>query len=345
MADGIKFSIGYQLIEEGKNFSQIVKEFRENIEEVYFAWLNLPGARGPIAYKNGYINWEAQKQIEYELKEIKKSGVKLNLLLNASCWGGLSLSTNLANTIVSLVDYLGHEIGINSITAFSPVIACIIKKNFPGIEIRASVNMKIGTTVAMEQVSDLFDAFVLQKEFNRNLEKIKELKSWCDKNGRKLIMLVNSGCINFCAVQMFHDNVIAHEIEVFTKNNITDEISGNCWSYYKKKENWKNLLINHSWVRPEDIHFYREYFQTIKIATRINPEPARVIEAYCKGSYDGNLFNLFEPNHSKLLFPYVFNNKKFPENWFQKVLSCNKECSKCNFCEMTFQKVLSKANV
>ncbi|MCM8759769.1 MAG: U32 family peptidase [Candidatus Omnitrophica bacterium] len=342
MEDGIKFSVGYQLIEEGKLFYEIVREFRSNIDEVYFAWMNLPSGRGPIAEKNGYINWEAQKQVEYELKEIKKLGIKLNLLLNASCWGGLSLSTNLANTIVSLVDYLSQEIGIESITAFSPMVAYIIKKNFPEIEIRASVNMRIGSISAMEQLAELFDGFVLQREFNRDIERIKELKSWCDKNNKKLSMLANSGCINFCAVQMFHDNVIAHETEIFTKANITDDIPGNCWSYYKKSENWKNFLINHSWVRPEDIYHYREYFQTIKIATRINSAPARVIKAYCKRKYDGNLLDLFEPSHTKLLFPYLIDNTKFPDNWFLKILNCDRKCQRCDVCETVFQNLLIK---
>ncbi len=143
MEHGIKFSVGYQLIEEGKIFLEIVKDFKEKIDEVYFAWLNLPSGRGPVEVRNGYVNWEAQKQMEYELREIKKLGIKLNLLLNASCWGGLSLSKSLANTAVSLIDYLGEQTGIDSITAFSPAIAYVVKKNFPEIEIKASVNLRI----------------------------------------------------------------------------------------------------------------------------------------------------------------------------------------------------------
>ncbi|MCX7704874.1 MAG: U32 family peptidase [bacterium] len=342
MEDGIKFSVGYQLIEEGKFFSEIVNDFKYSIDEVYFAWLNLPSGRAPIENKAGYINWEAQKQMEYELKEIKKLGIKLNLLLNASCWGSLSLSVNLANTIISTIDYLENLIGIDSITAFSPAVAYVVRKNFPEMEIRASVNMRIGTVSAMEQVSELFDGFVMQREYNRNLEKITELKKWCDKNGKKLSMLANSGCINFCAVQLFHDNVIAHESEVFTKINITDDIPGNCWTHYKKHENWKNLLMNHSWVRPEDVDFYRNFFQVIKLATRMNPEPEKVIQAYSMRKYHGNLLDILEPNHARLLFPYIIDNKKFPENWLKNITSCHKNCKICSFCEETFQSILTK---
>lgn len=340
MADRIRLSVGYQLLEKERIFSDIVKDFKESIEELYFPWLNFPSGRGPVAEKSGYINWEAQKQTEYELKEIKKLKIKLNLLLNASCWGGLSLSTNLANTVISIIDYLGENVGIDSITVFSPAIAYIVKKHFPEIEIRASVNMRTGTIQSMKQLSELFDSFVMQREFNRNFEKIGELKEWCDKNKKKLTILANSGCINFCPVQMFHDNVIAHESEIFTKNNITEEIPGNCWSYYKKRENWKNLVINHSWIRPEDIVFYEKYVSTIKLATRINPEPEKIIRAYSSRRYEGNLLDILEPTHSKLLFPFIVDNSRFPENWFEKVVQCNKRCKECGLCFEVFEKVL-----
>jgi len=340
----IKYSVGYQLREENI-FSDIIERYKDRIEEVYFPWLNLPSGRGPIADKSGYINWEAQKQLEYEIKKIKKMGIKLNLLLNASCWGGNSLSVNLANMVISLIDYLYENIEIDSITAFSPMVAYVIKKNFPEIEIRASVNMRIGSIRAMEQVNDLFDSFIMQREYNRDFERIEELKEWCDKNGKKLSILVNSGCLNFCPVQLFHDNVISHEVEVFTKSNLMEDIPGNCWSFYRNKENWKYLISNSSWIRPEDIHYYEKYFKVVKLATRINPEPQKIIDAYCNEKYEGNLLDLFEPSHSKLLFPYIIDNSKFPPEWFEKISTCNKKCSQCSYCEMIFEKVLTKISI
>jgi len=338
----IKFSVGYQLIEEGEIFCNIVEKYKNRIEEVYFPWLNLPSGRGPIAEKSGYINWEAQKQLEYELRKIKKMGIKLNLLLNASCWGENSLSINLANLVISIIDYLKENIEIDSVTAFSPVVAYIIKKNFPEIEIRASVNMRIGNIRGMEQVKELFDSFVMQREYNRDFERTEELKEWCEKNGKKLSILVNSGCLNFCSVQGFHDNVISHELEVFTKANIIEDIPGNCWSFYRNTENWKYLIKDTSWIRPEDLHYYERYFDTVKLATRINPEPEKVIKAYSEEKYDGNLLDLFEPSHSKIFYPYIIENSKFPDNWFEKILFCKKNCKDCLYCSEVLNIVLVK---
>lgn len=337
----IKFSVGYQFKEEGEIFSDIVERYKDRIEEVYFPWLNLPSGRGPIASKTGYINWECQKQLEYELKRIKNMRIKLNLLLNSSCWGGETLSVFLGNLVISIVDYLKENIGIDSITSFSPVVSYLIKKNFPEIEIRASVNMRIGTIKSMEQLKELYDSFVMQREYNRDFKRIDELKEWCEKNGKKLILLANSGCINFCPVQIFHDNVISHELDVHTRANIIEEIPGNCWSFYRDKENWKYLLTN-SWIRPEDLHYYSDYFDVVKLATRINPFPEKVIKAYYDEKYEGNLLDLFEPSHSQILYPYIIENSKFPDDWFENIIKCDKNCENCFYCEDILKKVLVK---
>ena len=40
------------------------------------------------------------------------------------------------------------------------------------------------------------------------------LKAWADANGKSLHFLVNSGCMNYCSGQSFHDNLVAHEAEI-----------------------------------------------------------------------------------------------------------------------------------
>ncbi len=237
---GIKFSVGYQL-REGKTFKDIVEEFKDSVDEVYFPWLNLPSGRGPLGESTGYGAWQAQRQLEKELRAIKKLGIKLNLLLNASCWGGEALSLTHANSVASILDYLAENVGIDAVTTFSPATAYLVRRRHPEIEIKASVNMRIGSIRQMEQVSDLFDSFIMQREYNRDFKKIEELKQWCGKKGKKLSILANSGCLNFCSVQLFHDNVVSHESEVFARVNVTEEIPGNCWAFFQKEEHFHDI--------------------------------------------------------------------------------------------------------
>lgn len=82
------------------------------------------------------------------------------------------------------MDYLKGTIGLDIVTTASLMIARTIKNNFPDIEVRASVNMRIGTVKAMEYIADLFDSYNIQREYNRDLRRITELKEWADKHGK-----------------------------------------------------------------------------------------------------------------------------------------------------------------
>lgn len=335
------FAIGYQLAEEDEqSFIDIVKDYRTHISEVYFPWVDIPTGRALLANRRGFVDWSAPATLLSDLREIKKLGIKLDLLLNANCYGKYSLSQYLENKIFSSIDYIQIEVGeLDIVTTASPMIAHVIKKHFPNIEVRASVNMRIGTIKGMEYISGLFDSFHLQREFNRDLERIRELSEWADNNGKKLILLANSGCLNFCSWQTFHDNTVAHEIEIDEIKNIENFDPHGCWNYLKAKKNWVSLLQG-SWIRPEDLHNYNEIFETVKLATRMHSNPRLVVASYTAEKHHGNLLDLFEPGFSLLFAPRIIDNDSFPQDWFEKTSSCNKKCSTCSYCLEVMGKVL-----
>lgn len=202
--------------------------------------------------------------------------------------------------------------------------------------------MRIGSIKAMQYMEDLFDGFYIQRDFNRQLEYIREIKEWTDGRGKTLHLLANSGCMRFCSGQTFHDNVVAHEKYINEQQNQAGFKAAGCWNYYAKKENWVSLLQN-TWVRPEDIHHYEDMFPLVKLATRMTSRPMAVIKAYIAREYRGNLLDLLEPNHTPVLSKYYLDNKKFPENWFEKTSSCSGECHQCSYCHDVFNKVLTEA--
>ncbi len=339
----MKFSVGFQLQEiDNEPFSKIVETYIEDISEVFFSYPNTPSGRGDIALRQGA---NACELIEKELIKIKQMGIKLDLLFNANCYGADSLSKKLANSVCSTINHLESVgAGVDIITTTSPAIAHTIKKYFPRIEVRASVNMKIGTVKGMEYLKKLFDSFHVQRDYNRDLNHLKMLKSWADENNKKLIMLANSGCFSNCSGQIFHDNNVAHESEICKTENISNFNPYVCWSCLKDPENWEMLLQN-TWIRPEDLHNYESIFETVKLATRIHCRPQLVIDAYCKRSFSGNVLDLFEPTFSGALAPYIIDNSAFPENWFEKSTSCDKLCHKCSYCKDVFKKVLVNTEI
>jgi len=338
----VKFAVGYQLAEGDETpFSEIVKNFRENISEVYFPWMDMASGRSQLVTRHGHTDWSAQSRLEAELFEFKNMGMKIDLLLNGNCYGRISMSEELQNKVLSILEHLEQLPckGADIVTTTSPFIAHVIKRHFPSIEVRASVNMRIGTIKGMQYVSDVFDSFYVQREHNRNLNYIRELKDWCNNNGKGLYMLANSGCLNYCSGQSFHDNMVAHEYEICETVNVKDFMPYTCWKYLKKRENWQVLLQN-SWVRPEDIHNYEGLFKTVKLATRMHALPGMVIQAYTSGSYYGNILDLCEPGFGPAISPYIIDNKLLPQDFFERVSTCDKNCTKCSYCGEVLNKAL-----
>jgi collagenase-like PrtC family protease len=341
----MKYTAGYQYFDgEEESFADIVEDFRDCIEEVYFSWQDQPGARSPAASASGLTEWESAAILEKDLQRLKAMGVRLNLLFNANCYGEKSLSRELANTVGATVSYLNDKVGIDTVTSTSLLIAEAIKKYFPDIEVRASVNMRIGTVRGMEYVKDLFDGFCMQREYNRDFERLEEISAWCAASGKKLCLLANSGCLNFCSAQTFHDNLVAHLKEINEVKNWDKYNPLLCKKHYAETSNWSSILKDSSWIRPEDMKNYESHVSLVKLATRTHANPRQVIQAYAAEKFTGNLLDLMEPGHGISFKGHILDNTLFPENWFNMIKSCKNECGVCKYCESVFEKALIKAD-
>ena len=336
----MKFAVGYRLQDEDEeSLVDIVKDFRDRIDEVYFPWLDMPSGRSPMTDRGGVVDWSAQERMERDLRALSDMGVKLDLLLNASCYGRYGFSRYLANRVCSVVEHINGALGLDAVTTMSPMIAKTVKENFPDVDVRASVNMRLGTVKGMMYIADLFDSFYLQRECNRNIPRIEEIKAWCEDEGKGLHLLGNSGCLNFCSVQTFHDNLVAHEREATEMLSVDEETPALCWKHLKEEKNWIHFLQN-SWIRPEDVALYEPYVSSMKLATRMHENPRMVIQAYCEGKFGGNLPNLFEPSHASLFAPYIIDNGRFPEDWFARSTACGGNCTLCGYCASVLARVL-----
>ena len=336
----MKFAVGYQHIEDGEPFSAIVADYRAHIGEVYFPWAGQASGRPPLGHALDEAPEEIQQVLEAELLALRRMGVKLDLLFNANCYGERAVSVSLENEVVSTVDHLG-ELGCcpEIVTTTSLMIARTMKRHFPDIEVRASVNLRIGTVQAMGYVEDLFDSFYLQRDLQRNIDTVKKARAWCDRHGKKLCLLANSGCLRFCPGQTFHDNLIAHSADAEKMANLPDWNPHVCWNLYKKPENFVEILRS-TWIRPEDIGGYDGIIDTVKLATRQHAHPRLVIGAYVEGRFRGNLLDLLEPGFSPAFVPRFIDNTAFPFDWFERTSHCSGACESCAYCRQTLDKVL-----
>ncbi len=337
----MKFAAGYQLREHGaESFVETIRDYRDHLAEVYFPWVGDASGRASLGKQRGMTNWTAQRRLEEDLHALRDMGLKLDLLFNANCYGAGAVGEALENHVGSVLVYLEDIVGgADIVTTTSPLVAHVVRTHFPSVEIRASINMRIGTIAAMSYMSDLFDSFYLQRDRQRDIAYVREVKAWCDENGKGLCLLANSGCLRDCPSQSFHDNLVAHDAEIDERKNIPDWVPHLCWRLYRDRARWPAIL-QATWIRPEDAHHYEELCRVMKLAMRMHDKPRLVLEAYCSGRYRGNLLDLLEPGFGPAFAPHVLLNDRLPDDWFARTSTCDGRCRLCDYCRKALAQAL-----
>lgn len=332
----MKFAAGFQYIDDGITlFSEIIADYQKQIGEIYFAFPGMPSGRPGSGSPE-----ERLEQLEYELSAIRRMGIELDLLLNGNCYGALAISEKFKQEIIAVLEYLGNrELLPEIVTTTTPFAAAVIKAAFPQIEIRASVNMKIDSTTAMEYLADKFDSFYIRRDLQRDLPTVEKFSTFCRQHGKKLCMLANSGCLRNCPSQTFHDNLVAHDEEIKRESNVKGFLPHLCWERYKNAGNRSDFLRS-SWIRPEDVKKYVPYIDVMKLATRQHISPRMIIAAYTKGRFDGNLYDLTEPCFAGLFAPEILDNRALDGKELPGI--CASNCSHCGKCEVLLKSATVK---
>lgn len=334
----MKFAIGYQRLDGDDTFARIVADYRDSIGEVYFPWIGMPSGRTALG-RGDEAN--AQLELECELHAIRSMGVRLDLLLNANCYGGDAVSADFGQIISDLLGHLSDR-GLlpDIVTTASPFVADRVKRFHPEIECRASVNMRIDSTFALELLGDTFDSFYLRRDLQRDLGTVARFHEWSVGHGKQMCLLANSGCLRNCPYQTFHDNLVAHDAEVAETPLAEDFLPHLCWKNFLVGKRYEDFLRG-SWIRPEDVRRYEPFVGTMKLATRVHSHPRMVVAAYASGAFDGNLLALTEPDLSAAFAPRTIDNSSFPADWLDSMAnSCATNCTHCGKCTELLSKVL-----
>ena len=305
----MKFSIGYSVRQSDEILNEIIR-LKDKISEIYFSFGKMPSGRNDQTRLEGFTPHEAlSKQIK-DLALLNEAGLRFNLLFNANCYGEDSQSKSFFSEIGDTVDYVMGSFNLSAVTTTSPLIAKFIKQNFKALDVRASVNMSVGSIEALEYISDYFDSFYIKRELNRDFGALKKIRAYCDKNQKEMYLLANSGCLNNCSAHTFHDNLVAHEREIAKRDN-GYQFTGLCKEYLMKNRDAEKILAVTNFIRPEDTEKYSALVPSMKLATRVHPAPLALIRAYLeRGSFRGNALRLLEPNHEDVLYPFILENSK-----------------------------------
>ena len=322
-------------------FAAMVEPYLPTVKEVFFSWPGMVSGRDVHLEKS--ID-ESIEQLAVDLAWCRKNGVELDLLFNANCYGENAFSENLRYQVYEVISELEHR-GLfpEIVTTTSQYIAKVLKVRYPQLETRASVNMKLESTKAMEYISDIFDSFYVCRDIQRDRSVLKLFSDWCKTHGKKLCMLVNSGCLRCCPVQIWHDNYLCHKPwKAYEQEFILHYPFRLCG---RVTNNIKTAIevLRMSWIRPDDIHYYETYVSVMKLATRSTPYPGKMLKAYAEGCYKGDLMLIIGHDNPY----YEIRNELFPDNWVDSGIAqnCAINCTECGRCDMVLRKVLRTRNI
>ncbi len=338
-----KLSVGYDL-QHGIRFIDVLKPYSRVIREVYFAWPGVANGRAQIRTDSPVVREKLKNDLLTILRWCRTQGIELNLLLNANCYGNDAFSESLRSTVTQTIDTLSDN-GLypEIVTTASPFIAKVLKMQHPDIDVRASVNMQLNSTLAMEFVSDLFDSFYICQDIQRDLQTVQLFSDSCHSRKKKLCMLLNSGCLINCPVRTWHNNFICHENTNYHSMTFQMHFPLRlCDRHFQSRENLVDFL-RMSWIRPEDVWHYEPYLDVLKLATRDIMDYEPIIRAYAEGHYEGSVFD-YIGYHNEFC---EFENSAFPEDWFESGIAqkCAANCTHCGKCEQVLRQVIRNKKV
>jgi collagenase-like PrtC family protease len=309
------FSVPYNNDPEALSEILSLKQVGENrIREIYLS--------GPQEYAgSGRITAELSiSQFADAVRQIHEHGIRVNLLLNATCAGGDWYSPESLDTQMEYLRHAHLELGVEAVTIANPLYISQVRSRFPDLEISASVLGDIDC-IQRAVVFSQAGANVITPDvnINRNLEMLSAIRK---AGGAELKLMVNEGCLHKCSFRKFHFNYISHKSRDL--GPVEDDVFfGNCT---RLTYGDPSQIFRSCWIRPEDLAKYAGISTYFKIVGRTRPKSflIRTVRAYMQRKWDGNLLEILcsSLNQYALEYGAHLDNRTLDEiGFFERVTS------------------------
>jgi len=267
--------------------------------------------------------------------KIHREGIRVNLIMNSTCEGSGWYSPEVVTAKMKYLRQMHEEHGVEAITIANPLYIKEVRRQFPDIEICASVLGDIDC-VQRAVLYNKAGANVITPDvnINRDLKLLKEIKKATDA---ELKLLVNEGCLYKCPFRKFHFNATSHSSKEMGKAGAHvyfGNFFGACSQVISEDH---SQILKSCWIRPEDIRKYGGITSFFKIVDRsqLRSMVIRATKAYLEESWGGDLLDIISggSKRSSLTYGVYLNNKSLDKyKFFEKVTSCGKNCSQCSYC-------------
>jgi hypothetical protein len=222
--------------------------------------------------------------------------------------------------ILEVLKQLHGDFGVSRVTVTNLALARLIKKTLPEFSITASVLMDIVTPLQALMVQDYVDAIAPSNRLVRDLQGLKRLRQAFPGEIR---LLVNEACLPGCPYRTQHFYEMGYG--QFFPQSLCQQMLG--------ERPW--LRLTGAWILPQHLAFYDGLYDNLKLAGRVTlrdqAKYLAVLNAYIHrqpalpGDIGGGPASVLE-------------TIEILDEWFEYVLSCDKNCHVCSICQDYYKK-------
>ncbi|WP_456481702.1 U32 family peptidase [Methanopyrus sp.] len=289
----------------------------DRIETVYFGLPAVGTGRATIVH--------VDTDTAAELAEVCHSySVEPEVVINPLCTADVVRSRGSFAEFERTLDDL-DDAGIERLVLSDPLMIHAAMER--GFRVSVSCVAEVNTPERARYFQEMgVEEITLDTNVNRRLDVIEAIAS---ETSVRLRVIVNEGCLPDCPYRIAHFCLFSHATRP-GEEVAEDPYFVRCIS---ERVNDPTLIIKSPFVRPEDLSIYTDLgVRTFKIAGRANSIAwiRRVVRAYLRGRYDGNLLDILDcPTVLRHL--YRVDNRKL-DGLLERAGRCDRRCSECGFC-------------
>ena len=250
----------------------------------------LPGGRAASIIPDFTLD-----QLAEYVQECQKRDITFNYLINPLSMDQNELDPVMGKKIRTFIHTM-YDMGIKAFTLNSPILIKYIKREFKDVFVTLGLYAYPTTIQHIEYWRNWgVDEITLDHGFNRRFDLLRQLLTQYKDTDLHLRVIANNLCLRECPFRLAHGCFVGHsEPEKLSM----DYSLVNC-AY--KKVTHPAAILTAEFIRPEDVHYYRELAEetgnknfSIKLIdrTRTTDFLHKVVKSYMEESYDGNLLDI-----------------------------------------------------
>ena len=266
----------------------------------------------------------------FQLDKLYRSGSSLTRLIE---FLEQLLAGDVLHGIVFSDGYL-----LKALSDAAPQMAACLEA-IPSINFMIDSASKLSAVLALVGSSNFLmpGKITLDRSLNRRPGALADLAALIRKRhaGMRIELLANEGCLNHCPFRATHEALIAAANTGAPMDTFRQNRDLGCVRIMSEAP---HRILASPFIRPEDLQHYTDVADIIKICGRTLGSTflRRAVAAYAAGKFTGNLFDLLDASHW-MGERWELANHRLPEDLYERLVSCDQNCTVCDACAKQFQ--------